>query len=136
MQEILGCAPLMDEHTAAQERVSNPALSWLRAVALVLDLEGKLGQPLTASALVEACDLHGLAIPGLKGPDEDHSKRQVGVLMRRVFGQNEQLSVESYLVSRGRQEYRKPSGDWDFTFAYTFSKANETTQPPKTTQDI
>ena len=37
MQNILGCAPLMDGHEAAQERTSNPALSWLRAVALAVE---------------------------------------------------------------------------------------------------
>jgi hypothetical protein len=29
-----GSGPLMDGHERAQERVSKPALSWLRAVAL------------------------------------------------------------------------------------------------------
>lgn len=41
VQNLLGGAPLMDGHQAAQERTSNPALSWLRAVALAVS--GKAG---------------------------------------------------------------------------------------------
>ena len=37
VQHLLGCAPLMDGHAEAQDRVSSPALIWLRAVAIALE---------------------------------------------------------------------------------------------------
>jgi hypothetical protein len=122
VQDIFDCAPLMDGHEAAQERVSNPALSWIRALALIVEKEGKLGYAMIASELVELCHLHGLDIPGAKDTDEDRAKRQVGILMRRVFHDGQEITVDGYAVKRGRREYRKESGDLDTTPEYTFSK--------------
>jgi len=112
----------MDGHQAAQERVSNPALSWVRAVALVVEREGKLYHPLTASELAEICHLHGLDIPGVKDFDEDRAKRQVGVIMRRVFKDGDEIKVDGYTVNRGQKEYRKPSGDLDTAPTYSFTE--------------
>ena len=120
-QNIFGCVPLMDGHQAAQERTSNPALSWLRACALALGGEGRLDGALTASELAELCDLHGIAIPG-KPADEDRAKRQVGVLMKQLFRESDTLAVDGFTVTRGRKGYRKASGNLDFTPAYSFTK--------------
>jgi VirE N-terminal domain len=120
-QNILGTAPLMDGHEAAQERTSNPALSWLRAVALAVSGENRLGVELTATELVEICDLHAVEIPG-KPADEDRAKKQVGCLCKQLFRHGETVNVDGFQIARGRKEYRKPSGDLDFTNAYTFTK--------------
>lgn len=120
-QNILGGAPLMDGHQAAQERTSNPALSWLRAVALAVAGEGRLGVALIASELVELCEVQAIAIPG-KPTDEDRAKRQVGSLCKQLFRDGEAVNVDGFQVTRGRKEYRKQSGDMDFTNAYTFTK--------------
>ena len=121
-QNVLDCAPLIDGHQAAQERVSNPALSWVRSVALLVESEGRLCKALIASELAELCHRHERDIPGVMNSDEDRARRQVGVLMRRVFKEGDEISVEGYAVSRGQKEYRKPSGDMDFTPTYTFKK--------------
>ncbi|MGP8234263.1 MAG: hypothetical protein ACLQVW_02480 [Limisphaerales bacterium] len=120
-QNILGGAPLMDDHQAAQERTSNPALSWLRAVALAVAGEGRFGVALIASELVELCEVHAIEIPG-KPTDEDRAKRQVGSLCKQLFRDGEAVNVDGFQVTRGRKEYRKQSGDMDFTNAYTFTK--------------
>jgi hypothetical protein len=39
-RELLSTAPLLDGHVEAQERAANPALTWLRAVALAVAGEG------------------------------------------------------------------------------------------------
>jgi hypothetical protein len=123
VQNVFHAAPLMDGHDAAQERVSNPALSWLRQVALALEGENRLGESLLAGELVEVCNLHGLDIPGLRAEvRESQAKPQIGLLMRRVFRDREAISVDGYTVDRCRREFRKPSGDIDSTPAYTFSK--------------
>ena len=120
-QNILGCAPLMDGHGEAQERVSNPALAWLRAVALAMSGENRLGVELTATELVEACELHGVEIVG-KPIGEERARRQVGNLCKRLFRDGDTITVDGFTVTRGRKEYRKPSGDMDFTPSYTFTK--------------
>ena len=121
VQNVMGCAPLMDGHKAAQERTSNPALAWLRAVALAVDGENRLGSALIASELVEVCELHSIEIPG-KPADDDRAKRQVGSLCKQLFRDGDSIEVDGFTVTRGQREYRKPSGDMDWTPAYTFTK--------------
>jgi hypothetical protein len=121
VQNLLECAPLMDGHRTAQERTSDPALSWLRAVALAVEAEGKLGENLTATELVEICEGRDIEIPG-KPIDHDAAKRQVGILCKRVFGAGDQREVDGFKISKGPKSYRKSSGDWDTTNAYTFTR--------------
>jgi hypothetical protein len=121
VQNLVGCAPLMDGHAAAQERASNPGLSWLRTVALAVESENRLGLPLIASELVELSELHGLEIPG-KPADEDKAKRQVGKLCKQLFRDGDGLDLDGFTIRRSRKEYHKHSGDLDFTNAYSFTK--------------
>jgi hypothetical protein len=71
MQNILHEAPLMDGHQAAQERVSNPALTFLRKLAFAVCEQDRIGESLSASALYEIADRADVDIPGLREPDED-----------------------------------------------------------------
>ena len=119
--KIVGTAPLMDGHEAAQERTSNPALSWLRSVALAVEGEKRLGLPLIASELVEVCELHAVEIPG-KPTTEDRAACQVGKLCKQLFRDGDGLDVDGFTVNRTRKEYRKSSGDLDTTNAYSFTK--------------
>jgi hypothetical protein len=121
VQNILGGAPLMDGHQAAQERTSNPGLTWLRAVALVVSAENRLGSLLTASELVELCDNHAVEIPG-KPADPDNAKRLIGSLFRQIFLASDTVEVDGFKIVRGKKEYRKRSGDLDTANAYTFTK--------------
>jgi hypothetical protein len=121
IQNIAGLAPLMDGHRAAQVRVSNPALTWLRAVALAVEGESRLGLALIASELVEVCELHSVEIPG-RPADEDRAKRQVGSLCKQIFREGDMVEVDGFTVTRGRKEYYKARGDLDYTNAYTFTK--------------
>ena len=135
VQNLLGCAPLMDGHQAAQERTSNPALSWLRAVALAVAGEGRLDVALIASELVDVCGQNGVEIPG-KPVDEERAKPQVGRLMKQLFREGDGVDVDGFTVTRGDKEYRKPSGDLDYTNAYTFSQRSQTTPPPHPTPSL
>jgi hypothetical protein len=121
VQKLAGCAPLMEGHEAAQERVSNPALSWLRAVALAVEAEKRLGAPLIASELVEVCELHAVAIPG-DPADRDRAKQQVGMVCKQLFREGDGLDLDGFTVTRTRKDFRKPSGDVDHTNAYSFTK--------------
>ena len=123
VQNLLGATPLMDGHPAAQERASNPALSWLRSVALAVEAEGQLGESLIASAWVELCDIHGLDIPGLKDPtDEDRARKQVGMLMRRLFQITDTVELDGFKVSRGHSSVDRTAGGAIEIKTYTFHR--------------
>lgn len=134
VRELVGCTPLMEGHEAAQERASNPALSWLRAVALAVEADSRLGLPLIASELVEVSELHGLEIPG-KPTDEDCAKRQVGMLAKQLFRDGDTLDVDGFTVARAvRYQSRTEGGAVDVK-TYTFAKPHQphqAHQPPLT----
>jgi len=101
----------MDGHQVAQERVSNPALTWLRKVALAVDQDGTVGQPLTASAIGEVCENHGIDIPGLQDvTDEDQRKRKIGIVMGRVFKESDVQELDGFTVNRSGVEQKRPDG--------------------------
>lgn len=120
-QNLLGAAPIMEGHATAQARVSNPALAWLRSVAVAIEGETRLGQSFTASELCELCDLHGIEVPG--NPEgEIQARQQVGSLCKRVFREGERVEVDGFIIARGPRTVRKPSGDLDTTHGYTFTR--------------
>ena len=85
-QNIFKTGPVMDGHQQAQERVSNPALVWLRKVVLAISDTGELGRGLTATELHSLCDSADIEIRGLRpGTDEDKGKRVVGTVMAKLF---------------------------------------------------
>lgn len=123
VQKLMGGAPVMDGHPAAQERVSNPALAWLRSVALALEGENRLGETLTATALAETSSMHDIPIPGLRDQaDGDMAKRHIGSILWRVFAEKEEAEVDGFLIRRAKQGIRKPCGDGDTQRTYTFQR--------------
>jgi hypothetical protein len=111
----------MDGHQEAQERTSNPALSFVRTVALAVAAEKQLGVQMTASELVVVCEHHAIEIPG-KPTDKDRAKRQVGSLCKQVFRDRDMVNIDGFTINRSEKPYRKPSGDMDTTYAYAFTK--------------
>ncbi len=122
-REILGCAPLMDGHKAAQQRVANPGLSWLRLVALAVESDGRLGEPLVASALVETSSNHGLEIPG-EPKSDDESKKQVGKICAKIFKDSEAVEIDGFKVTRAIEEIVRDDGRGSKeSKRYVFAKA-------------
>ncbi len=100
-QNLLGTAPVMDGHQQAQERVSNPALVWLRKLVLAVNETDELGKPLIASELHELCGSALIEIPGLgHGADEDKGKRVIGTLMSKLFRDQPRVEVEGFAMVR------------------------------------
>jgi hypothetical protein len=125
VRELFQLVPLMDGHEQAQERVSDPTLSWLRAVALAVDEDNWLDRALTASNIVELCLSHDIALPHLKkGVDTDVARQACGQIMRRAFKDGDRVQLERYSVARTQVEYRKQSGDMYQTAGYTFTLRN------------
>ena len=78
----------MDGHVPAQERVSNPALTFLRRIALEVERAGLLATPLIASRIVQLADDADVPVPGLKpadAHDEDRAKKVLGTKMAGLF---------------------------------------------------
>jgi hypothetical protein len=110
VQKILGEAALMDGHQAAQERVSNSGLTFLRKLALAVADQDRLGEQLIASALYEIADSAEVDIPGLRGPDDDKGKRMIGSVMARLFQQGDSLIVDEFTVTRNESETERRDG--------------------------
>jgi len=101
VQNVFGLGPVMDGHKEAQERVSNPALVWLRSLALAIDQTGQLNQEFTATEIHSLCESADIAIPGLRdGRDEDKAKRVIGTIMAKLFRDSDTLDVDGYQVVR------------------------------------
>ena len=101
-QHILGQAPIMDGHQVLQERVSNPALVWLRQVVLAIVANGDIDQGLTATGVYEVCEGGGIEVPGLR--DESRGPKTVGSIMSKLFKDANTLEVEGYTVTRGARD--------------------------------
>ena len=99
-QHVFHAGPVMAGHAQAQERVSNPAMAWLRAVTLEAMRQGYQGQELAASAIFDLCDQCGIDLPGARISHPDQGKRQVGSLMVRCFGSGQELEIDGIKVQK------------------------------------
>ena len=127
VQNVFSAAPLLDGHLDAQERVSNPALVFLRAVALAAEQAGRLGESFSASNLAELAEGAGVPIPGLRaGADERAAAKQIGTLLARVFSavEDEETEVDGFSVRRTERAEPREDGNGLRTFkAYAIQRA-------------
>jgi hypothetical protein len=97
---------LLTGHEQAQERTANPALSWLRAVGLVVLKAGKSGQELRAHEIYELSADDQLAIPGMRQPDDEQGPKIVGRVLAKCFQDGNQVEVDHLTVEKTeRSEY-------------------------------
>ncbi len=126
--QVANLGPLLADHRNAQVRVSNPARTMLRKIALALQAMGRLGEPYTASDLCALCVDAAIEIPGLSTNDSDHAARHFGCLMTRVFGKKDTITVESYEVCRASAPAeRKGEGSYPAKI-YRFNTATMATR--------
>ena len=88
-QNILGTGPLMDGHQAAKERTANPALLWLRDVALAFV---KIGNQewLRAHDILDMALASELDVPGFilgDNPDEEQCRKRLLQAIGRKLSQ-------------------------------------------------
>ncbi len=123
VQNLFDAAPLMDGHEGAQQRASNPALTWLRKMALIVKTAGQNGEELTASGIVEMCRGHDIEIPGLRDLEEDQkANRRVGVLCKKIFKESSKVEIDGFTVTRIEREEYNPTQRKDVTVrAYLFA---------------
>lgn len=115
VQFVFGEAPLLDGHRVVQERTSNPALTFLRNVAIEVTRSHRLDETFVASSIVDLCEESGVEIPGLSAFKTDQASRQVGILMRRVFQNTDTVLVDNVLVSKSEALQNRPDGEGNRT---------------------
>lgn len=108
VQNIFDLPPLMDGHEAAQKRVQNPALAFVRALAIQVEKAGRLGDKLRAQELADICETGGIEIPGLnkKGAEaytEKQEAQRIGQFMSQAFGAVHAIDVETFRVIRSER---------------------------------
>ncbi len=123
VENILHEAPLMEGHRQAQERVSNPALTWLRKVAIAVETDHRLDEDIMASDIAELCEGHAIEIPGLRDlSDETGRSKRVGIIMRKAFGATSQVQIDRFTVKRTeKNHYYQSTQENKMLKAYTFS---------------
>ncbi len=95
------CEPLLDGHEAAQQRVSDPLLTWLRRIGVMV-----LGNPLDASRDLRATDLASICyasdivIPGAQSPER--AAQTIGSHMAKLFRDqvHDEIEVDGITVQR------------------------------------
>jgi hypothetical protein len=115
VQNLCGCAPLLDGHRVLQERNSDHSLQWLREVVLATPVD-RHGKPLRASDLAAICEGAGLELPG-PGSNEKVAVR-IGKIMSRLFSgaSSEDLTVDGFSVRRERRNVAGPNGGRETSF--------------------
>ncbi len=106
---VMGVAGLLDGHNAAKERCANPALTWVRDVALIIVTERKLDTSLFASQIAELCSEHDIDLPGLRfGASEGDRNRRVGIMLKKALGEAETIEVDDFTLTRGEADHFYP----------------------------
>ena len=100
VQNLFQAAPLVEGHEGAQERVSNPSLTFVRKLCLALEAEDSLETPLIASQLYDIAENAGIEVPGLRVADEDRARKVIGSIMAKVFGKGDAVELDGFRVVR------------------------------------
>jgi len=109
MQNFFNLPPLLDGHVEEVLRVSDPALSWLRVVAIAVDKEKRLDEGLLATEIIDVCQARGVELPGVRGIiDPDQLSMYAGRLLNRLFRDTEELVIDRYKIRRdSRRDHQK-----------------------------
>ena len=109
VQGIFGMAPLLEGHQEAVERAGNPALGWLRAVALAVTRTHRLGEMLSASVIAELCAEELIELPGIRDAvDEEERRQHVGKLLGKCFTEADSSELLMDTVHIARHERADP----------------------------
>jgi CHC2 zinc finger len=127
VQEIFGLSPLMDGHIAAQERVSSPALTFLRRIALEVERTDKLDTALMASQIFELAEDADIQIPGLRDEDrhnDEKAKKIIGIKMASAFKEYQTIELDGFSVVRteSNRDREADNGGSYVVKTYTFSR--------------
>ncbi len=114
VQHLFKAAPLLDGHVAAQERVSNPALVFLRALCIAAAQDRRTDEDFSASVFAELAEGHGVTVPGVRAGQEDRAARQIGIHLGRLFKDGETVEVDGFLVRRSERLEARQDGNGNY----------------------
>ena len=124
VQEVFKLPPLLLGHECAVERVGNPALSWLRQVAIQVIERGFDGAELSATRLVEISEEAGLSIPGIRaGADEQSYAKTAGRVLAQCFVSKDSIDLDGITVERVARILDDPKHSGREMKLYIFSEA-------------
>jgi hypothetical protein len=124
IQNIFRLPPLLDGHRDEQLRISSPGLSFLRDVALVVEIIGDCGKDLSATDLALLCDAASLEVPGnAPGAEIDKTARRVGSIFAPLFRASDKVTVEGFEVTKNTQPRKLADrGEFRDTKFYCFNR--------------
>ena len=123
VQNIFHEAPLMDGHESAQDRVSNPALTFVRNIAIAIDQSEKLGERLNASQIFDLAQDNGIELPNLQTQTTEAGAKQIGTLFAKVFKTGDSAQVDCYVIERSERKAMRKDGNGFYPMKiYTFTK--------------
>jgi hypothetical protein len=109
VQNAFNLPPLLDGHREEQNRLNNPALSWLREVALRVEIDNRLEEGLKPNEITEICENHNLVIPGAERmTDITQVNMQTGRVLKRIFAKQSEVSISGFKVIRTTFEEYDP----------------------------
>ena len=114
VQNICKMAPLMKGHKFAQERVSSPALTFLRSIAIEAELVDLLDRPLTASQIFQLAEDADVRVPGLKSEyshDEERAKKVIGTKLASVFKTQPHVEIDGFEITRNLEHKARADGN-------------------------
>ena len=103
LQYIFKLPPLLDGHQAVQHEISNPDLTWLRAVCIAVEHTYGVDMKLHAHNIAEICEEEGIEWPrGKVVRDNDVATKYVGTIMVRIFRDQKDgiVNLDRYIVTR------------------------------------
>jgi hypothetical protein len=107
VQNFFNLPPLLDGHVEEVLRVSDPALSWLRQVAIAVAKEKRLNEGLTTTEIIDIAQARGVEFPGVRPLiDLDQLSMYAGRLLNRLFRNTQEIMIDRYKIRRdSRREY-------------------------------
>ena len=126
VRNVFGLPSLLDGNDEIQARVQNPALVFVRQVAIEVEKRNRLGQEITAQEIANLCNNVGVEVPGVDkavaAKNEKLESQQVGTQMGQAFGDLEEIQVQPYVVRRIEKMDRSEPGKFYPRKFYTFNK--------------
>jgi hypothetical protein len=131
VREILGLAPLLDDHEAAQHVLNDPVMGWLREVMKEVEKTNPgLDVTLKAADIGDLCKERGIELPNHKGPfrtgpfgNDDrnqHIGRLLGNLYRDRLDRNLNNPNELKIERIGLRRTQTPNDHGNTTNSYLF----------------
>jgi Bifunctional DNA primase/polymerase, N-terminal len=122
VRNIFGLSPLLDGHRQVQKEVASSILVFLRQAGIKVQLEGRLGEELTAFALIQLAQRHDLTIPGVKDNTDEKAHQALGLKLSPCFKDKDSIELDGSLtVVRKVKKVKREDGTGYFdTKVYVF----------------